>query len=77
MRKLFSFLVGIGVGATLGFTLVALFAPITGRDVIANAREQYQRALSAGRQAASERRAELEAELRQRRDARRQREERA
>lgn len=63
MRKLFSFIVGIGLGAALAVVLVALFAPKTGEAFRAQVRQHAQNALEAARQASAAKRAELEAEL--------------
>lgn len=63
MRKLFSFIVGIGLGAALGVVLVALFAPQSGEAFRLRLRQHTQAALQAARQASAAKRAELEAEL--------------
>lgn len=63
MRKLFSFIVGLGLGITAGMLLVTLFSPVSGPELRQNLRDHYQEALAAGRKAAAERRTELENEL--------------
>lgn len=63
MRKLYSFLVGIGLGASAGAVLIALFSPVSGPEFINRLKEHYAEAMTAARDAAAQRRAELEAEL--------------
>lgn len=65
MRKLLSWLVGLGIGVLFGAVLAVLFSPVSSDELRANFQAHYQRALSAGRQASAERRAELEKELRE------------
>jgi gas vesicle protein len=63
MRTLFSFIVGLGIGATLGMLVIAIFSPVSGEAFKANLREHYQNALQSARDASAQRRAELEEEL--------------
>lgn len=63
MDKLLSWLLGLGLGATVGGILVALFAPITGPELVANLRQGWQDTLEDARRANEDRKAELEAEL--------------
>ncbi len=63
MRKLWSYLIGAGLGMAAGMALVTLFAPVSGGELRQNLRQHYQQALAAGRKAAADKRAELEKEL--------------
>lgn len=65
MRTLLSFIVGLGIGATFGMLVIALFSPVSGEQFRQNLQEHYQNALKSARQASAERRAELEQELEQ------------
>lgn len=69
MRKLLSWLVGLGIGVLFGAVLAVLFSPVSSDKLRACLQAHYQRALAAGRQASAERRAELEKELRELRGA--------
>ncbi len=74
MRKLASWLIGFAVGAVLGATLVMLFAPTSGAELVSRFKRGWADTLEEARQANAARRAELEAQLRQmqrRRPARR------
>lgn len=64
MRKLLSMLFGLSIGAALGAILVSFFSPFTSAELRDNWQSHYRRALTAGRKASAERRAELENELR-------------
>jgi gas vesicle protein len=63
MRKLWSYLIGAGLGIAAGMALVTLFAPVSGSELRHNVRQHYQQAVAAGRKAAADKRAELEKEL--------------
>lgn len=63
MRKLFGFLVGICMGASVAALLVFLFAPNSGVELRARLTEGYRATLEEARLAAENRREELEAEL--------------
>ncbi len=63
MRKLFSFLVGIGLGASVAALAVLLFSPVSGTEIKARLAAGYQDAMQEARLAAENRRRELEAEL--------------
>ncbi len=63
MRKLLSWMLGIGLGATVSVLLVMLFAPASGPDIIAQFKQGWNATLEEARQANMQRRAELEAEL--------------
>ena len=63
MRRLLSLLVGFAIGAAAGYVLMTLFSPVNGDELRSNMREHYAASLRAGRQAAAEKRAELEKEL--------------
>ena len=65
MRKIASLLVGLILGIALGAALTALFSQLSSDELQAH----YQRALAAGRRASAARRAELEKELRDLREA--------
>ena len=69
MRKFLSLLFGMSFGALLGALLVTFFSPVSSTEFRENWQEHYDRALAAGRKASSDRRAELEQELRDLRDA--------
>lgn len=74
MRKLASWLIGFAVGAALGATLVMLFSPVSGPELVGRLKQGWADTLAEARQANAARRAELEAQLRQmqqRRSARR------
>ena len=64
MRKLLSMLFGLSIGAALGAILVSFFSPFTSTELRDSWRVHYRRALTAGRKASADRRAELENELR-------------
>jgi gas vesicle protein len=68
MRKLLSFLLGIGLGAVAGVLLVTLFSPVSGREVRENLKDHYQNALDEARKASAAKRAELETELERMKD---------
>lgn len=68
MRKLLSFLLGIGLGTLAGMLLVTLFSPVSGGELRQNLRDHYQNALGKAKEASAQKRAELEADLQQRRD---------
>jgi gas vesicle protein len=63
MRKLLSWMLGIGLGATVGVILVMLFAPASGQEMLSQLKRGWQGTLAEARKANTERRAELEAEL--------------
>lgn len=65
MRKLTSWLLGFALGAALGLTLVMLFSPVTGQEIIDRVRQGWAETLEEARRANAERRAELEARLRE------------
>ncbi len=64
MRKLMSWLIGFAVGAALGATLVVLFSPVSGPELVDRFRQGWAETLAEARQANAARRAELEAQLR-------------
>ncbi|MBZ0299132.1 MAG: YtxH domain-containing protein [Anaerolineae bacterium] len=63
MRRLSSWLIGLGFGAAVGAALVLLFAPASGQQISAAIRQGWADTLAAARQANAQRQAELEAEL--------------
>ncbi len=64
MRKLISWLVGFAAGAALGVTLIMLFSPVSGPELVDRFRQGWAETLEEARRANSARRAELEAQLR-------------
>lgn len=67
MRKIFSLMVGLGLGAAVGVALVMLFAPTSGEQVVANLKRGWQETMDEARKASQQRRETLEAELAARR----------
>ena len=63
MRKLFSLLSGLVVGALVGSTLAILFAPASGEEIRLRLVEKTRNLREEIKQAAAERRAELEQQL--------------
>lgn len=63
MRKLFGFLVGIGMGGSVAALLVLLLAPTSGPQLRQRLTAGYRATLEEARLAAQNRREELEAEL--------------
>jgi gas vesicle protein len=68
MKKLISLVIGFGIGAALGAGIVVLFAPASGEKLIKLLKEGYADTLEEARTAAENRRKELEAELKHRRN---------
>lgn len=65
MRKLLSWMLGLGLGTAAGALLVMLFAPASGQEIIASLQQGWADTLNEARKANAMRRAELEAELAQ------------
>jgi gas vesicle protein len=63
MRKLIGFLAGAMCGAVVGAVAALLLAPASGIELRRNVRARVDELLAEGRQAAADRRAELEAQL--------------
>jgi len=63
MRRFFSFLFGVFIGAVAGSVLALIFAPSSGRTLQEQLSEMVDRVYGEVRDAASQRRHELEAEL--------------
>jgi gas vesicle protein len=63
VRKLLSWMLGIGLGATVGALLVILFAPASGQEIVTLLKRGWDATLEEARQANTQRRAELEADL--------------
>ncbi len=63
MRKAFSFLAGLVVGASVGAVVAILFAPSSGPELQRKVRTRVQEIIDEGKRAAEARRVELEAEL--------------
>jgi hypothetical protein len=63
MRKLVSFIAGAMCGAIVGAVAALLLAPASGIELRQMARSRFDEMLTEGRQAAADRRAELEAQL--------------
>lgn len=65
MKKLLSFTLGIGLGAMVGASVVILFAPMPGSELVARLKQGWNETMEEARRASELRRAELEAELAQ------------
>lgn len=63
MRRLVGFIAGAMCGAIVGGVAALLLAPASGSDLRQNAQARFQEMLTEGRQAAADRRAELETQL--------------
>ena len=63
MRRLVGFIAGAMCGAIVGAVAALLLAPASGLELRKNARARFQEMLTEGRQAAADRRAELETQL--------------
>ncbi|MGB1285703.1 MAG: hypothetical protein ACPG7F_04135, partial [Aggregatilineales bacterium] len=63
MRKLFSFIVGLGIGISAGVLLVTLFSPVSGQELQRNLKSHYKESMTEASKAATQKRLELEAEL--------------
>lgn len=63
MRRILAFIVGAMCGAVVGGAAALLFAPFSGIEMREQARQRYELLMEEGRQAAADRRAELEAQL--------------
>jgi gas vesicle protein len=70
MRNLLSILLGLVLGASVAVVLVAFFAPTSSQTLKANIRKGWDETMAEARQAAKDRRAELEAELREKQQRR-------
>jgi hypothetical protein len=65
MKKLLSLALGLGLGAMVGASIVILFAPMPGSELIARIKQGWKETMEEARKANELRRAELEAELAQ------------
>ena len=63
MKKLLSVALGFGLGASIGATIVMLFAPTTGDHLLAGLKRGWEESMQEARKASHQRRLELEAEL--------------
>jgi len=63
MRRLVGFIAGAMCGAIVGAVAALLLAPASGDELRQNARARFQEMLTEGRQAAADRRVELETQL--------------
>lgn len=63
MRRFFSFLVGAMIGGGLGALVALMLAPSSGEELRLEMRERVKRLQAELRQAAAQRRAELEEQL--------------
>lgn len=63
MNKITSWLIGLGIGLTVGAALVALFSPIPGDEVLRRLRAGFAETLDEARRASEDKRKALEAEL--------------
>lgn len=65
MRTLLSWIIGFTLGAALGATLVMLFAPTSGEQLVGRLKSGWEETMAEARRASEQRRQELEAELAQ------------
>lgn len=72
MKAIKSWLVGAVMGSALGAILVVLFAPFSDKEARERLASGYRGAIDAAREAGRQRRAELEAELAEMQQQRRQ-----
>lgn len=63
MRKLLSWMLGLGLGAAAGALLVMLFAPASGQEIMASLQRGWAESVNEARRANARRRAELETQL--------------
>ncbi|MFN3742032.1 MAG: YtxH domain-containing protein [Anaerolineales bacterium] len=63
MRKIFAFLIGVLLGGLVGSTIALLLAPASGEQLRAQLRQRAQSVVTEVRQAAQQRRIELEQRL--------------
>jgi hypothetical protein len=63
MKKLFGFLVGIGLGMASGYVAGLLLTPASGEDLQTQVRNRINLALEEGKKAASARESELQAQF--------------
>jgi gas vesicle protein len=63
MRTLLSWIIGLTLGAALGATLVLLFAPTSGEQLVSRLKTGWEETMAEARRASAQRRHELEAEL--------------
>jgi gas vesicle protein len=63
MRRLLAFIGGALTGGAIGTAIALFFTPASGGAMRQGLRARYQRAVEAGQTAATQRRAELEAQL--------------
>ncbi len=63
MRKLVAFVAGAMCGGIVGAVAALLLAPASGSELRTGARARFDELVAEGRQAAADRRAELEAQL--------------
>jgi gas vesicle protein len=65
MRKIISLAAGFGLGAAIGVTMVMLFAPTSGEQLVEHIKRGYAETMAEARAASVVKRAELEAQLAQ------------
>jgi gas vesicle protein len=63
MNRIMGFLAGAFCGAVVGSVTALLLAPMSGRELQAQARERFDDLIEEAREAAQTRRAQLEAQL--------------
>jgi gas vesicle protein len=63
MRRLLAFIGGVLSGGAIGTAVALLFTPRSGGTMREGLRAHYRRAVQAGQEAATQKRAELEAQL--------------
>jgi gas vesicle protein len=66
MSRLLGLVIGFIVGAALGATLVVLFSPVSGDQLVRSLKDGYTETMAEARSVSAQRRAELEAELKRR-----------
>jgi gas vesicle protein len=65
MNKALSLAAGFAFGALIGATLVVLFAPVSGSEMVRRVKAGYEETREEARRASEQRRAELEAQFAQ------------
>ncbi len=63
MNKLWRFIMGLGVGISAGFGIVALLSPVSGKEFRQNLRDHLKESRQKAQEASIAKQIELEAEL--------------